>query len=224
MHAQPQPLTDHYIDPQIVPALLARDSVRAVKIFALGPAGTNMQQASQEWIRATDIAAKADITLCATPEDSIEQALSVTDPGVVPIFALCAVYFDLCKVYFTYGTNYTFLSHLYMPLDSMQLASRYDSLDELPPNATVATHYSPAPLLDGTSYQRRLVDSNAEAARQCASGETDACITTETARKLHGLKRNFLFGSPPMLFTFGTTLHGVDVLKRVMAQEGDLVR
>ncbi|EPH05961.1 hypothetical protein HMPREF1531_00609 [Propionibacterium sp. oral taxon 192 str. F0372] len=39
--------------------------------------------------------------------------------GIAPIFILYAVYFSLCRFYFNHGSNYTFLSHLYAPLDEM---------------------------------------------------------------------------------------------------------
>ncbi len=209
-------LSNDYFDPASLKQRLRSDDIRAVPVYALGPAGTNLQQASQKWIKAMEIEKKSEITLCPTPEISVERAQEVSEPGIVPIFALCAVYFSLCRLYFKHGSNYTFLSHLYAPLDEMQLASHHNSLNELAPNAKIATHVSPASLLDDTAYERVIVNSNSEAARRCAAGDVDACITTESARKIYGLKRNFLFGSPSMLFTFGTTRHGVEELKRGM--------
>ncbi|MCG7585295.1 hypothetical protein, partial [Photobacterium sp. OFAV2-7] len=42
--------------------------------------------------------------------------------------------------------------------------------------------------------------SNSDAAKLCAEGKVDACITTESARNIHGLKTVHEFGSPEMLF------------------------
>lgn len=70
----------------------------------------------------------------------MESAQEMSKSGIVPIFIPYAVYFSLCRLYFNHGSNYTFLSHLYAPLDEMQLASHHNSLDTLAPNAKIATH------------------------------------------------------------------------------------
>ncbi len=206
-------LCDTYIESEMVPQLIKSDKVARVKLFALGPEGTNISQAAKLWAEHLRILDKTEMILCATPEDEVEEAMKVDKKGVVPIFALCAVYNDLCKLFFKYGSNYTFLHHFYMRLDKMQLASKKYINETMPNNATIASHYSPSVLLENTEYNICMADSNAAAARKCFYGETDACITTETARKIYGLNTLKEFGAPSMLFTFGTTEHGIRQLQ-----------
>lgn len=195
--------------------LLNDDTISTIKIFALGPEGTNIFQASEKWIRKMNICQKAEIILCNTPEEEVIKAMDVQDKGVLAIFALCAVYYDLCDLYFKYQSNYFFLSQFYMKLDTMQLASKKHSMEELSENILVARHRSPKMLLDGTHFKFVDANSNASAAKMCSEGKVDACITTESARKLYGLNSNYVFGRPVMLFTFGTTEHGSNLLLEI---------
>lgn len=189
--------------------ILKSEEVKEIRIFALGPEGTNISQAAYRWVEEEELQDKAKIILCETPEQEIERAMQIEEEGVIPIFALCAVYYDLCGVFFRNLENYTFLYHYYMKLDNMQLASKKYNKDTLPPNASIAVHPSPAVLLEETNYVIRKAFSNSAAARMCASDEADACITTETARQLYGLETIKEYGAPNMLFTFGTTKFGM---------------
>lgn len=211
-------LCNTYFEYDAVTKLMQSNDIREVRVFSLGPYGTNIAKASRMWAQKNHIKEKTNIVLCDSPEDEIAQAMQVTENGVLPIFALCAVYYDLCKLFFRFGSNYTFLHHFYMPLDRMQLASKDYDKDTLPNHAKVASHYSPSILLEQTDYEICLAKSNAAAAKKCALGEADACITTETAKELYQLKTIREFGAPSMLFTFGTTSYGIDILEQLQKQ------
>lgn len=199
-----------------IDGLLVNDSIKSIKVFALGPDGTNISQAAKEWTKKVNIEEKSEIILCSTPEEEIIKAMEIKEKGELPIFALCAVYYDLCNLYFKYYTNYFFLSCLYMKLDTMQLASKKQNLDDIHLHAKVAGHNSPKMLLANTSYEFVDANSNAEAAKMCSEDKVEVCITTESAKNIYGLHSNFIFGSPVMLFTFGTTEHGINVLNNLV--------
>lgn len=196
-------------------SLMNNESIRKIKIFALGPKGTNISQAAENWSDEIGISNKSEIILCESPEEEINRSMDIDTEGVIPIFSLCAVYFDLCNLYFKYNTNYFFLTHYYMRLDNMQLASKVKKIDELEDKALVACHLSPRMLLYNTEFVIVNTGSNAFAAKMCADGLVDACITTEESRKIYNLNRLFSFGSPYMLFTFGTTVHGIKLLSKI---------
>jgi hypothetical protein len=66
---------------------------------------------------------------------------------------------------------------------------------------TVATHRAPESLLPREIVDRRYVDSNSEAARVCALGEVEGCITTSVAAQANGLRVVADFGHVAMGFT-----------------------
>ena len=188
-------------------------SVAEVRIFALGPRGTNIEQAARIWAKRKSLDTKATYHFCSTPKIALSSAKEVLDESILPLFVLCAVYFDLNKMYFSNLDDFFCLDHLYMPLDGMQLCGRVSSLKSLPRDATVAVHRSPMPLVEGIGLSIIEANSNAHAAELCRSFEVDACVTTETARQEHGLSSLHYFGHPRMLFTIGTTLHGSQIIQ-----------
>ena len=204
------------IDTAKVPDILRNNAFKEIRIFALGPEGTNISQAAYKWAEEEKILNKSKIILCDTPEQEIELSMQMKEKGVLPIFALCAVYYDLCKVFFRHLENYTFLHHYYMQLDHMQLASKKYNVDTLKKNATVAAHVSPSILLEGTEYVFIKANSNSAAAKKCALGEVDACITTQRACEIYNLKTINEYGAPNMLFTFGTTNYGAEQIYNVI--------
>ncbi|HML33201.1 hypothetical protein [Sporomusa sphaeroides] len=192
-------------------SLYEKPEINFIKIFALGPDGTNIVKAAKEWIAYRKIQHKSEIVFCSTPITAIEEAQKISDKSTLPIFVLCAVYNKLHELFFTYCDCYFFLDHLYMPLDKMQLASKKILFED---KQTVASHPSPSVLLNGIYNDIHSANSNSHAAILCSKGEAAACITTESARSLHQLKTLHVFGSPVMLFTFGTTAHGISLLKQ----------
>lgn len=208
-------LCNEFIEHEKVPALLCSSKIKKIKLFALGPYGTNISQASEKWVKEIDIVNKTDIILCSTPEEEIILAMNEKEEGVIPLYALCAVYYDLCKLFFKYGENYTFLHHFYMKLDKLQLASKQKKMSALPENVIIAAHPSPAGLLNDTPCKLFFAKSNADAALICYNNEADACITTEKAKEIYGLNTLKEYGSPSMLFTFGTTKNGIKELEKI---------
>lgn len=186
-------------------------TVRKVIHYALGPAGTNISQAAVQWSRRMGVEHKSEVILCTTPEDAVRQAREISEPGVLPLFWTCAVYFRENELFFENPDTLPFLFAETMNLDEMQLAVRHENR-ALSPGMLVASHLSPAPLVKEAALKVVQANSNAAAAQMCASGKVDACITTESARRIHSLRQVHSFGSPPMVFFGGTTKHGIAVL------------
>ena len=182
-----------------------------IRHFALGPYGTNIEQAARQWSARLEVEDKSKLTMHATPEEALLAARSVEAEGVLPLFWTCAVYFRENQLFFENPDTLPFLVAETMNLDEMQLAMR-PGADEFVAGMRVASHLSPAPLLKDAGVTVIAANSNAAAALMCANGEVDACITTESARRIHGLQQVHSFGSPPMVFFGGTTPHGIAVL------------
>ena len=186
--------------------------------FALGPKGNNIEQACEQWTDQTKIRYKTEVVLCDTPVICLKRAQEIKDDGALAIFWTCAVYYDLHNLFFTNPDVLPFFISHTMNLDEMQLATRLENLpdfsaDPLFPYCRIATHPSPAPLIRNIDCERVKADSNAHAAKLCASGDVDACITTETARKIYRLEKVHSFGSPPMVFFGGITAHGAKLVR-----------
>ncbi len=213
-------------DPEIQTALQSQ-VVRKVRCFALGPKGTNILQACQRCIDRMGIRHKAVVELGDTPEECLEKARGVVGREVA-IFWTCAVYFGLKELFFQNPDVYPFFITEVMRLDKMQLVTRQDIIDsfegvpwEFWPSewwqeVRVASHPSPAPLLEGFIPDEAIVkaNSNAHAAELCAvERSVEVCITTERSRDLYDLKELHSFGSPEMLFFGGITGHGANIIR-----------
>jgi len=195
--------------------------VKKVISFALGPTGTNIEQAATEWHEAMGITRKAEIILCNLPETAVKQTLELNDPGVLGVFWTCAVFKRLHQVFFDQPGTFPFFFPHDMLLDEMQLAvfakeaGKCITLGDGLETITIASHVSPAPLVSSlVEGGARVVDasSNTEASRMCAAGEVSACITTESGRVIHGLTKVHSFGSPNMVFFGGISMEGLQLL------------
>ncbi len=205
--------------PEII-SVLQSPAISKIRCFVLGPKGTNISQACQRWVQNDGVDDKAIIEFGETPEKCLEMARGVQSPDEVAFFWTCAVYYNLFKLFFENPDTLPFFIIYVMPLDEMQLATRPASVsqvqdDKIPKGWTIASHPSPAPLVRNLGCHVELVTSNAAAAKSCAAGATDACVTTEAARKIHNLTRLSSFGSPPMVFFGGITAHGAEVIRKV---------
>jgi hypothetical protein len=109
-----------------------------------------------------------------------------------------AAYPDLHALIYSNLHYFQILDVFIVDTDEMVLASR---TGEMP--IICATHPSPEKLLPA-SIERRYVTSNALAARDCAEGTVDGCLTTLCAAEHHALKLIRSFGRIPMAFT----IHG----------------
>lgn len=201
-----------------VPSYLLDSSIREIVLFALGPTGTNIEQAAKQWATHRGVSDKATVALCPTPEDAVWAARQENSPGVLPVFVLCAVYNRLHELYFSNPDCMFFLDHHYMPLDQMQLVANQSWTER--DGVKVFVHPSPAVLLSAfDAYEIVYSRSNSDAANACAEDEDSLCITTETSRAMKGLRTIHRYGSPYMLFTFGTTPHGMAQLERLAADQ-----
>ena len=149
-----------------------------------------------------------------------EGARKIEEPGVLAVYWTCAVYAQESQFFFGNPDVLPFMFQETMLLDEMQLATTDLGLSEMKDNNVpsrwqISSHPSPQHLLRGLDIQVILVNSNAAAAKHCKEGKSNACITTESARKIYDLHTIHLFGSPPMVFFGGITPFGVDVLKNV---------
>lgn len=208
---------DREVQESEVKEILNSERVRKIEIFALGPEGTNIGIASRKWVRELGLQDKAAIHYAKTPEESLELANRIRGRGIFPVFVTCAVYNRLNEIFFSHPDCYTFFHHYYMKLDQLQLAAR-EQKDRIPEEWVIASHPSPRVLL--RNLPNTIVDaySNAHAAMLCGMKEVDCCITTESAKNIYGLKTIFNFGQPVMCFFFGTTLHGMEILKEIQKE------
>jgi hypothetical protein len=202
---------------------LASDRIRQIRHFALGPEGTNIAQACRRWTVRMQVEHKAHTTLCDTPEDSIVAARAVIEAGELGMFWTCAVYSREMEVFFHNPDTLPFFTQEIMALDQMQLATRPSLAAALkdpcvPRDWRIAVHSSPAALLPPHHPNVVLVNSNAAAAVDCAAGRVEACVTTESARSLHGLASLHCFGSPEMVFFGGITHAGAELMRAAQAQ------
>lgn len=200
--------------------VLGSSGIKKVVLCALGPEGTNISQACRRWAEKMGISEKTEVKLCDTPELSLKEAQKVQEKGVLAVFWTCAVYAHEAEFFFTNPKILPFFFTEVMDLDEMQIATREDlpvEKGKIPEEWKIASHPSPVHLVRNLECEKVIVTSNGEAARVCKAGEVEICVTTESARKIYGLKKIHLFGSPPMVFFGGITPHGIKVIKKVLS-------
>jgi hypothetical protein len=195
---------------------LASPVIQSVFGFALGPEGTNIMQAASLWHAEMEVSEKAELIACETPEEAVLRARAVADPRVLAIYWTCAVFVREHQIFFENPDTLPFIFQQEMQLDEMQLASRPEvarTFNGFRPDWRILSHPSPAPLVSSLPCSVIGANSNAEAARRCAAGEGEFCITTESARKIYGLVSRHNFGSPTMVFFGGISQSGADLFR-----------
>ena len=171
-------------------------------IHTLGPVGTNLAAAAQEWFDRNRI--HGDVELYQTVETAIEHMPRDSSHALLT----CAVYPNLYNVVFKNLSRLQFVDSFIWPTFPMLLASRDGSRPTV-----VSTHPAPQSLIP-EGMERVITTSNSQAAVDCATGKTDGCITTLSALELHGLKIVEDFGPVPMVFTLhGQPLDGAQASK-----------
>ncbi|MGJ3264745.1 MAG: hypothetical protein ACFE0R_16070 [Salinarimonas sp.] len=169
------------------------DHSRITAIHTLGPSGTNCEAAAAHYAASHGL--DAEVVLHRTLEEAMVRVLEA--PGAVLLG--CVVYPDLHGLVFPFLDRMTLADQFLFDTFPMVLAAR--SADAA--ITLVGTHPAPRALVpDG--HEIRLVTSNAEAARLCALGEVDACITTGLAAQRSGLVVLHDHGPVPMGFTIHT--------------------
>ncbi|KVZ90852.1 hypothetical protein WL22_23320 [Burkholderia ubonensis] len=169
-----------------------------MNIYTLGPSGTNCEKAA--WLYRDKRGWSGQVTLDSTLEVAVDHLLESPDDGVL---LGCIVYPDLHNIVFRNLGRLKLIDHLLMDTHDMVFAGRKSRHAEI---RGIGSHPAPVSLLDqlGTLRSRvpvELMTSNAEAARQCADGRFDACITTLEAAQANDLEILRNFGPVPMGFS-----------------------
>lgn len=199
--------------------------IRRIIHFCLGPVGTNIEMAARQWARRFGVSWKSSFIPTRTPEEAVRHAHQDRDKHSLGVFWTCAVFKGENEIFFRNTDSFPFFFSEEMALDGMNLSIRADlELDflarGLSPKSRIATHPSPAPLIEELPNEVVFADSNASAARMCTEGKTEACVTTERAAKQAGLKIVHFFGSPPMVFFGGIPLAGAKLIARAHQRQG----
>jgi hypothetical protein len=158
-------------------------------LHTLGPTGTNCEAAARHWLRCRHV--DGDVRLYPTLEEGVEAMPKAPGHALLG----CAVYPDLHTLVFSNLQRMAMADAFVMPTHDMVLASRDGSWP-----AVFATHPAPQGLVPAGT-ERVLVDSNAQAAIDCADGRTAGCVTTSVAAAAHGLHVIRSYGAVPMVFT-----------------------
>jgi prephenate dehydratase len=162
-------------------------------IHTLGPSGTNLELAAQHWF--TRCGRQPNVRLHPTLESAVP---GLSDDGHEALLA-CAVYPDLHTLVFHNLGRLTMVDTFILPTYDMVFATRAENAEV----TNVVSHPAPQSLvrLASPGSTLRLVTSNSQAARECADGAADGCITTSKAAADHGLAVQRNFGPVPMVYT-----------------------
>lgn len=199
--------------------MLKGNKVDYIPIHALGPQGTNISLVAREYVQRHLLDHKARCIIHPRgiePLEYAELAKNDKQEGTVPIHVECAVYYDMKKLYEQRIFELVFIDYHYMLLDEMQLAVRQEfemNLSRIP--YILTSHPSPhgliAPWEKSGIVKWIKAPSNSAASQMVQNGEADLCITTNSGRVDSNLEKVFSFGSPPMIFTFGTSLNKEEI-------------
>jgi prephenate dehydratase len=162
-------------------------------IHTLGPAGTNLEMAAYHWFSCRG--RSADVRL----HPSLESAIpGLSDDGHEALLA-CAVYPELHSLVFGNLGLLAMVDSFILPTYDMVFATRTETASV----SSVVSHPAPQSLVRQVSSgcTVRLVLSNSQAARDCARGAADGCVTTSKAAADHGLVTRRNFGPVPMVYT-----------------------
>jgi len=169
----------------------ALDAIRV--IHTLGPAGTNLEMAANHWFSTRGRG--PDVRLHRTLEEAIP---GLSEEGHEALLA-CAVYPDLHSLVFQNLGLLAMVDSFILPTYDMVYATRPDTAQV----RTIVSHPAPQSLARRAvpGVAPTLVTSNSQAARDCARGAADACITTSKSAADHGLEIRRNFGGVPMVYT-----------------------
>jgi hypothetical protein len=162
-------------------------------IHTLGPAGPTLEMAAHHWFSARG--REARVRLHASLESAIP---GLSDDGHEALLA-CAVYPDLHSLVFANLGRLAMVDSFILPTYDMVFATRADTTRV----ASVVSHPAPQSLVRRVSADAAvtLVLSNSQAARDCAAGAADGCVTTSKAAADNGLVIRRSFGPVPMVYT-----------------------
>jgi hypothetical protein len=130
---------------------------------------------------------------------TLESAVpGLSDDGHEALLA-CAVYPDLHFLVFGNLGRLAMVDSFILPTYDMVFATRPETTQV----ATVVSHPAPQSLVQLASpgSALTLVLSNSQAAKDCARGAADGCVTTSKAAANHKLAVRMNFGPVPMVYT-----------------------
>lgn len=159
-------------------------------IHTLGPTGTNCEAAARHYAASRGLS--VEIVLHRTLEEGMARVLD--DPRSALLG--CVVYPDLHGLVFPYLDRMVLADQFLFDTFPMLLAAREPGVRP----TRVASHPAPRALVPA-GVEVVLATSNAAAARSCAAGEVDGCITTRPAAEANGLAILVDHGPVPMGFT-----------------------
>ncbi|MFB9760247.1 MULTISPECIES: hypothetical protein [Bacillaceae] len=166
---------------------------RIKSIHTLGPTGTNCEKAAKLWFEREGI--NGEVILHKTLEEAIIQVKNTENSALLG----CAVYPKLHNLVFANLAHIELVDSFIIPTYNMVLAARKET--DMHQDCKLASHPAPVDLAYTFSDNILLVNSNSQAALDCASGNADACITTITAARKNNLVIIKDFGEVPMCFT-----------------------
>jgi prephenate dehydratase len=168
------------------------NSDRRLQIHTLGPTGTNCEAAAFHYLEQNNHK-QGSVVLYDTLESAID---GVMDNPADSVLLGCVVYPKLHEIVFKNLKSMSLHECFMLATHPMVLAGL-----DAGPVQKVLSHPAPVNLIEGRGYDIRFVTSNAAAARECAGGAADACITTSIAAKANDLKILEDFGEIQMGFS-----------------------
>ncbi|MGH2703925.1 MAG: hypothetical protein ACRDJ4_02160 [Actinomycetota bacterium] len=168
-------------------------------LHTLGPEGTNCELAAHLWWELRGRPGKVGLhpTFEAAADAVLEERGSaLLAPSTYP---------ELHNLVYTHLCHLVLVDSFIAPSHSMVFALR-PGVDMA---ESITLHPATIALAPRGIADRRFVDSNVLAARACAGGDTDACITTLVAASDQGLRVRRDFGQIPIAFTVHARIDAV---------------
>jgi len=159
-------------------------------LHTLGPAGSNCEKAAGKWFEQNNSA--GEVVLYSTLEDALHEMPKNKSHALMG----CVVYPKLHEIVFSNLDTFTLLDCIIVPTYSMVLAAQAEQREI----RTVASHPAPEKLVP-KGVECIYVNSNPLAAKMCAAGEVDACVTTLRSANDYELLVVKDFGEVMMGFT-----------------------
>ncbi len=176
--------------------MVAVDLSKVAVLHTLGPTGTNCEAAAHAWFKRRGNIGRVYL------HSTLEQAVEEMPEDDTHALLGCVVYPDLHTLVFSNLGRLALADCFIFPTFNMLLAQR----PGVPSVRSVATHPAPRHLVPA-GLDVSLVNSNAQAALDCANGIVDACITTLPAAQRNGLQIVNDHGPVPMGFTIHVRNH-----------------
>ncbi len=170
--------------------MVSVDLSKVAVLHTLGPTGTNCEAAAHAWFNRQRNVGRVEL------HATLEQAVEHMPEDDTHALLGCVVYPDLHTIVFSNLGRLALADCFVFPTFNMLLARRPDVVHV----RSVASHPAPRHLVPA-GLEVLLVNSNAQAALDCANGIVDACITTLPAAQRHGLQIVSDHGPVPMGFT-----------------------